>query len=343
MPVGTRGAVKGITFRDVRDAGAEIVSATPTISLRPGDRLIARAGGLHAFIGWPHPILTDSGDIRSSAWRRCGRSPRTAWNSARTWTGPCAGCRRKAPPTSRPPRLRHRRWSSMSWVGERGARFGGARSRSPDLRFPASASRLPALAPRDGAVGPWARRCRRCAGCSSFASTLAVAAGVAGHQPGDRRSFGIIQGGVGPPRCGTESCPRRLGRDRVRGLRDWRVELWADPWMSCTTSSATPLRSCRAGRPRYLMGTGMPDDLVECWPAGRRHVRTASSRRRNARNGQLLTRHGVIVIKNARYAEDRQPPDPACGCYTCRHLQPRLFAPPFHGRRNDGRHPPDRP
>ena len=62
MPVGTRGAIKGITFRDVRDAGAEIILGnTYHLHLRPGDRLIARAGGLHAFIGWPHPILTDSG------------------------------------------------------------------------------------------------------------------------------------------------------------------------------------------------------------------------------------------------------------------------------------------
>src|SRR5260370_17960645 len=62
MPVGTRGAVKGITFRDVEDAGAEIILGTTYhLHLRPGDALIARAGGLHKFIGWPHPILTDSG------------------------------------------------------------------------------------------------------------------------------------------------------------------------------------------------------------------------------------------------------------------------------------------
>src|SRR5258708_1888390 len=62
MPVGTRGAVKGITFRDVEDAGAEIILGnTYHLHLRPGDALIARAGGLHKFIGWPHPILTDSG------------------------------------------------------------------------------------------------------------------------------------------------------------------------------------------------------------------------------------------------------------------------------------------
>ena len=62
MPVGTRGAIKGLTHRDVEDVGAEIILGnTYHLHLRPGDDLIARAGGLHAFIGWPHPILTDSG------------------------------------------------------------------------------------------------------------------------------------------------------------------------------------------------------------------------------------------------------------------------------------------
>src|SRR5437763_14873257 len=73
MPVGTRGAVKAITFRDVEDAGAQIILGnTYHLHLRPGDELIARAGGLHAFIGWPHPILTDSGgyQVFSLASRR---------------------------------------------------------------------------------------------------------------------------------------------------------------------------------------------------------------------------------------------------------------------------------
>src|SRR5919112_1849556 len=62
MPVGTRGAVKAITHRDLEDAGAQIILGnTYHLHLRPGDGVIARAGGLHHFIGWPHPILTDSG------------------------------------------------------------------------------------------------------------------------------------------------------------------------------------------------------------------------------------------------------------------------------------------
>ena len=73
MPVGTRGAVKAITHRDLEDVGAEIVLGnTYHLHLRPGDELIARAGGLHAYIGWPHPILTDSGgdQVFSLAGRR---------------------------------------------------------------------------------------------------------------------------------------------------------------------------------------------------------------------------------------------------------------------------------
>jgi queuine tRNA-ribosyltransferase len=73
-----------------------------------------------------------------------------------------------------------------------------------------------------------------------------------------------------------------------------------------------------ADRPRYLMGTGMPDDLVESIARGV-DLFDCVLPTRNARNGQLFTRRGVIAIKNARYAEDHRPPDPDCRCPTCRH------------------------
>src|SRR6185437_15095787 len=71
-----------------------------------------------------------------------------------------------------------------------------------------------------------------------------------------------------------------------------------------------------ADKPRYLMGTGMPDDLVECVARGI-DMFDCVLPTRNARNGQLLTGQGVLVIKNAQYAEDGQPPDPSCQCPTC--------------------------
>ena len=82
------------------------------------------------------------------------------------------------------------------------------------------------------------------------------------------------------------------------------------------------------------MGTGMPDDLVECVARGI-DMFDCVLPTRNARNGQLFTSQGRSIIKNAQYAEDRRPPDPDCGCYTCRHFSPRLSAAPFHGRRDD--------
>jgi queuine tRNA-ribosyltransferase len=71
--------------------------------------------------------------------------------------------------------------------------------------------------------------------------------------------------------------------------------------------------------PRYLMGSGMPDDLIECVARGI-DLFDCVLPTRNARNGQLLTRRGPISIKNAQYADDLLPPDPDCGCYTCAHF-----------------------
>ena len=78
-------------------------------------------------------------------------------------------------------------------------------------------------------------------------------------------------------------------------------------------------------RPRYLMGTGMPDDLIECVARGI-DLFDCVLPTRNARNGQLLTSRGPLVIKNARYAEDMLPPDPDCSCYTCRHFSGPISA-----------------
>ena len=91
-----------------------------------------------------------------------------------------------------------------------------------------------------------------------------------------------------------------------------------------------------ADRPRYLMGVGTPEDLVE---AVRRGVDMFDCvmPTRHARNGHLFTSTGVLKIRNARYEADTAPLDEACACYTCRQLQPRLSAAPGQVRRNSGR------
>ena len=91
-------------------------------------------------------------------------------------------------------------------------------------------------------------------------------------------------------------------------------------------------------RPRYLMGTGMPDDLIECVARGI-DLFDCVLPTRNARNGQLLTRRGPLVIKNAQYAEDLSPPDPDCALLHLPALFARLPAPPFRRRRDDGGDP----
>jgi queuine tRNA-ribosyltransferase len=128
--------------------------------------------------------------------------------------------------------------------------------------------------------------------------------------------FGIVQGGT-DCKLRTESVQRTLeiGFEgcAIGGLSVGEpVDVMYD-----TVAHTAPLLP--AHQPRYLMGTGMPDDLVECVARGI-DIFDCVLPTRNARNGQLLTAHGVLVIKNARYAEDRQPPDPACGCYTCTHF-----------------------
>ena len=128
--------------------------------------------------------------------------------------------------------------------------------------------------------------------------------------------FGIVQGGLWPElRTESAEATVEIGFEAfaIGGLSVGEpVDVMYD-----VVSHTAPLLP--ADRPRYLMGTGMPDDLVECVARGI-DMFDCVLPTRNARNGQLLTSRGPLVIKNARYAEDPEPPDPGCGCYTCRHF-----------------------
>jgi queuine tRNA-ribosyltransferase len=128
--------------------------------------------------------------------------------------------------------------------------------------------------------------------------------------------FGIIQGGVYP----------ELREASVEATLAVGFEAYAIGGLSVGEPAEVmyEIVSCTAPRlpeerPRYLMGTGTPLDLVECVARGI-DMFDCVMPTRNARNGQLFTREGRLNIKNARYAEDPLPPDPACGCYTCRHV-----------------------
>jgi len=313
MPVGTRGAVKGMTFRDVEDAGAQIILGnTYHLHLRPGDELIARAGGLHAFIGWPHPILTDSGGYQVfslAAMRRvtedgvtfrshldgalCALSPEDATDIQARLGSDIAmvldelvGAPEIGPvPFSAAPK------KGTGPISEKGTgRFSDARgAMERSVR--------------------WARRART--RMLQLREDPAIAAAVQVTNPGQAQ-FGIIQGGVDPG-LRTESVQATVAIGfEAYAIGGLSVGEPVDVMYDIVGHTAPQLP---ADRPRYLMGTGMPDDLVECVARGI-DMFDCVLPTRNARNGQFLTSRGPLSIKNARFAEDPAPPDPDCGCYT---------------------------
>jgi queuine tRNA-ribosyltransferase len=319
MPVGTRGAVKAITHRDLEDAGAQIILGnTYHLHLRPGDDLIARAGGLHRFMGWSRPILTDSGgyQVFSLAQMRKVTEDGVQFRSHLDG-GLCSLTPEKATD------IQAQLGSDIAMVLDeciaaeardagsegRGARGEARESGIQDLRASPLAPRSSRLAMERSVR--WAERCR-----TRFLQLQHERVdGVLVTNRGQAQ-FGIIQGGTDPA-LRAESVERTVAVGfEAYAIGGLSVGEPVDVMYDVVGHTAPRLP---ADRPRYLMGTGMPDDLVECVARGI-DMFDCVLPTRNARNGQLLTQHGVIVIKNARYSEDPLPPDPECGCYTCRHF-----------------------
>ena len=300
MPVGTQGAIKGLLPRDLESVGAEIMLAnTYHLGLRPGDARIGRLGGVHAFIGWPHPILTDSGGYQ-------------AFSLGERRTIDEDGVHFRSHLDGSPLRLTPEHAADIQ------ANLGSDIAMVLDecLGYPAT---------RDEAAASMTRTLRWAArGRARFlALSDAAAAGPAPAPDGrclvtnpGQAQFGIVQGGTYPD----------LREESAEATVALRFEAFAigglsvgepAPVMYDIVAATTP--RLPANRPRYLMGTGTPLDLVECVDRGI-DLFDCVMPTRNARNGQLFTSEGKLNIKNACHAEDPRPPDPACGCYTCRHF-----------------------
>ncbi|MCA1559854.1 MAG: tRNA guanosine(34) transglycosylase Tgt [Acidobacteria bacterium] len=293
MPVGTRGAVKAVTHRDLEDVGAEIILGnTYHLFLRPGDGLIARQGGLHRFIGWTRPILTDSGGYQVfslAGMRRVGED----------------GAEFRSHLDGALHRLTPERATDIQ------AQLGSDIAMVLDECIATPATRDAARAAMERSVR-WAARAR--ARLEQLRHDPSATPEVLVTNPGQAQ-FGIVQGGTHAD----------LRTESVQATVDLGFEAFAigglsvgeppDVMYDVVAHTAPQLP---ADKPRYLMGTGMPDDLIESVARGV-DLFDCVLPTRNARNGQLLTRRGVIVIKQAQYAEDPSPPDPECGCYTCRH------------------------
>lgn len=290
MPVGTRGAVRGVTHRDLLDGGTSILLAnTYHLYLRPGDDLIAERGGLHRFIGWDRPILTDSGGYQVFS---LGPLVRISEEGAR-FRSHLDGSLHTLTPEK---------------VVDVQAQLGSDIAMVLDecLAAPSTEERS---ARSLGLTLRWARRSR-----DRFLEVRDRGApGVTPTNPGQAQ-FGIIQGGIYP----------RLRAESAEAMREIGFEGYAIGGLSVgepvdvmydVVSQTAPLLPVQ--QPRYLMGTGMPDDLVECVARGI-DLFDCVLPTRNGRNGQVFTADGPLNLRNARFARDDRPIADDCRCYTCR-------------------------
>jgi queuine tRNA-ribosyltransferase len=289
MPVGTQGSVKATLHRDLEGIGASIILGnTYHLFLRPGDERIARHGGLHAFIGWDRPILTDSGgyQVFSLADRRVIREEGAEFQSH------LDGSRHLLTP-ERATDIQARLGSDIQMVFDE------------CLAYPAT---------HDDAARSMERSVRWAARCRARLETLRQGPphDVTVTNSGQGQ-FGIVQGGVFQDlRDASAEATVAIGFEgyAIGGLS---VGEPVDVMYSVVEGTAARLP---AAHPRYLMGAGTPQDLVECVARGI-DMFDCVMPTRHARNGQLFTNQGRLNIKNARYADDLSPLDPECGCYTC--------------------------
>ena len=301
MPVGTQGAVKATLFRDVEEIGAEIILGnTYHLYLRPGDELIARRGGLHRFIGWSRPILTDSGGFQvfSLAERRVIREDGAQFQSH------LDGSRHLLTP-ERAVDIQARLGSDIAMVLDECLSY-------PVTHDAAAASMQRSLR--------WAGRCRDRltqlrTGCSAAGEVRLNADATAMVTNPGQAQFGIVQGSTFQDlRDESADATTAIGFEgyAIGGLSV------GEPIGTMYSVVEATARRLPEHQPRYLMGAGTPEDLVECVARGI-DMFDCVMPTRNARNGQLFTSEGRVNIKNARYAEDDAPLDARCSCYTCRH------------------------
>lgn len=283
MPVGTYGTVKALTPEDLLEVGAEIVLGnTFHLMLRPGAGLVAELGGLHRFMHWERPILTDSGGFQvfSLGARRKIREEGVEFSS------PVNGDR-----VFLTPQL------SM----EVQAALGSDIHMIFDDCTPWPASETVARQSMERSLR-WARSSRE-----AFAT-------LGGHDAG-HAVFGIVQGGM-YPQLRAASLAGLLPLD-FDGLAIGGLSV-GEPEAERLAVLEELLPLMPAERPRYLMGVGTPADIVKAVCLGV-DMFDCVMPTRNARNGHLFTEDGALRLRNARYRDDPRPIEEGCSCYTCRH------------------------
>src|SRR5512139_2292898 len=279
MPVGTYGTVKAMSPQELRDIGAHIVLGnTFHLWLRPGLEVIAAHGGLHGFMSWDGPILTDSGGFQVFSL-----------GELRKITG------------------------------------GGVEFRSPvngDKCFlsPEESMRIQKVLNSDIVMifdecTPYPAD-EKTAGESMRMSLRWAERSKKAHEGNSNALFGIVQGGM----------HEKLRDESLAELDNIGFDGFAIGGLSVGEPKEDMLRILQhtapqlpANKPRYLMGVGTPEDLVDGVEQGI-DMFDCVMPTRNARNGHLFTRFGDVRIKNAQYRMDTRPLDEQCSCYTCRNF-----------------------
>ncbi len=289
MPVGTKGTVKSLHPDEVRDLGAQILLGnTYHLHFRPGDELIRELGGLHRFMGWDGPILTDSGGFQVFSLRDTiarvddeGVTFRSVYDGTR---GAVHARARGAHPGE--PRQRHR---DVPRPGAAGRRLAAASWRRPSGGRPLWAERQRAAPRADGQL-----------------------------------RFGIAQGGIDPElrrRSTEEIAALDFDGNAIGGLaigEDREAMFEATDW----SAALLP-----ADRPRYFMGIGDPEGILEVIEAGV-DMFDCVLPTRTARTGSALTSEGRLNLRNARFARDPAPLDEQLRLPGLRAVQPRLHPAP---------------
>ncbi|HKS81381.1 MAG TPA: tRNA guanosine(34) transglycosylase Tgt [Candidatus Acidoferrales bacterium] len=281
MPVGTAATVKGQTQQDLETLGAQIILAnTYHLYLRPGHELIRKMGGLHEFMSWPHPVLTDSGGYQVFSLGDL----RKVSDDGVTFRSHLDGSEHFLSP-EKALEIEIALGADVIMVLDE------------CIEAPSDATRAGEAAARTLA---WARRSR-----DYF---------VQHGDPARQMMFAIVQGG-------THSELRRENSDALVSLDfpGYAIGGLAVGESHAVTCEMTHIVASRlpADRPRYLMGVGMPEQILDYIALGV-DMMDCVLPTRSARHGCLFTSQGRMLIRNARYADDPRPIDEACGCAVCR-------------------------
>ncbi len=276
MPVGTQATVKSMTVEELKENGAQIIlSNTYHLYLRPGERIVKESGGLHNFMRWDRPILTDCGGFQVFSLSDL----RTISEDGVEFKSHLDGSKHFFSPEK-----------VMQIEEDLGADI--IMSFDECCPYPSTYEYTKNSMER---TTRWAKRCKEA------------------HKT-EQALFGIIQGGF------YEDLREKSAKDLIEldfpgyAIGGISVGEPKEEFIKMLKFT-TPLMP--ANKPRYLMGVGTPDYLLEAAMAGI-DMCDCVLPTRIARNGTAMTSHGKVVVRNANYAEDFTPLDPECDCYTCR-------------------------